>query len=329
MIGIIGGGSWATAIAKILLEGGAPRLAWWVRSEEVCASLGSEGRNARHMPRLQLDSSRLCVSTRLEDVVGMCDTLFLAIPSAYLAQVFSTVPAEQLRGRHYVSLVKGAMPGRKQTVSMYLTEDIGVEPDSVCVVSGPSHAEEVAQGMPTFLTVASGSRRLADEVRQMLAVGYIHTAVSDDMAGVECCGLAKNIYAIAAGICQGLGYGDNMNAVLTTAALREMKVLMEHLLDCRMDNLATPCYLGDLMVTCWSRHSRNRALGEAVAHGLTVDEAFESIGTISEGYYSVCNVHGLAQQLGVELPIAEAVYRVLYESGNPRAEMEQLIDHVF
>lgn len=328
-IGIIGSGSWATAIVKIILEKAGQEVNWWVRSADVRSGLEADGRNPRHLPDLTLDKSRLHLSADLAEVVDASQQLYLVIPSAYLGDTLETLPLAAYRGKQFVSAIKGMLPRRKKTVSQYLEQTLGADADDVCVVSGPSHAEEVAAELPTFLTVASSSSALCNEVEADLRCHYIHTSHTTDIDGVEHCGLGKNIYAIAAGICQGLDYGDNLNAVLTTAALREMKGITDTVQPHSERDVNRPCYLGDLMVTCWSRHSRNRRLGELVARGTTVADAFAAMGAVAEGYYSVLNLHELAATIGLHAPIAEAVYRILYEQADPRAEMEQLIAHVF
>ena len=329
MIGVVGSGSWATAIVKILLEDEQQRVRWWVRSNEVCESLRCRGVNPRHLSTLQLDESRLMPSTKLEQVVTDCETIFVAVPSAYVERVLTQLPKDSYAGKRIASLVKGTLPGQLKSVSMFLEQDLGIDRDHICVVSGPSHAEEVACSMPTFLAVASRCPKLAADIEQMLQCSYIHTSHNTDIDGVELCGLGKNIYAIAAGMCQGLGYGDNLNAVLATAAFREMRTLLLRNIPDEERDLAQPCYMGDLMVTCWSQHSRNRALGVAVALGKTVEEAFSNMGTVAEGYYSVQSLHLLGEREGFEAPVAEAVYRVLYEKSEPRKEIEYLIAHVF
>ena len=326
---MIGSGTWATAIVKILLEHPSQRLNWWVRDPQVCDSLRHHGVNCKHLPDLKLDASRINPSTDLDQVVAASDLIFLAIPSAHLEGVLSRLPRQSLEGKRFVSLVKGSLPDRAMSVSQYLEQELGVPHDNICVVSGPSHAEEVSLGMATFLTIATHCPQLASEVEQALRCSYIHTSHTADIDGVECCGLAKNIYAIAAGLCQGLGYGDNMNAVLTTAAFREMRDIMQSRLPYSERDMSRPCYLGDLLVTCWSQHSRNRALGVAVAHGKTVQEAFDNMGAVAEGYYSVRNVHQRNIEFGRKIPVAEAVYRVLYEQADPRTEIDNLIEHVF
>lgn len=328
-IGMIGSGSWASALVKILLENKEQEVVWWVRNPQVREGIALTGRNPLHLQEVEFDTERLHLSGQLGDVVAACSHLFLAVPSAYIGDTLETIPADAYAGRKFVSAIKGLLPRRKKTVSMYLEQTIGASVDDVCVISGPSHAEEVAAEMPTFLTVASRSHSLYEEVEQMLKCHYIHTSHSTDIDGVERCGLGKNIYAIAAGMCQGLGYGDNLNAVLTTAAYREMARLLNRCLPSENRDMSQACYLGDLMVTCWSNHSRNRRLGSMVAVGTKPEDAFAAMGTIAEGYYSVRNLHELAGQLQLHLPIAEAVYRVLYEHSDPRKEMEELIAHVF
>ena len=227
--------------------------------------------------------------------------------------------------------MKGSIPDCVTSVSIYLQERFGVSREDICVASGPSHAEEVCHEMPTFLTLASSNKALADEMAAMLQCRYLHTNTTVDIDGVERCGLMKNIYAIAAGICQGLSYGDNLNAVLTAAAMREMHNLLDHNLPFPDRNIYDSYYMGDLVVTCWSRHSRNRALGEAVAKGERPADVFARTGSVAEGYYSVKNLHMLAEKYNMQhvVPIAEAIYSILYEDADPKTTMEHLIATAF
>ena len=215
-------------------------------------------------------------------------------------------------------------------MSVYLENAFKVSRNNICVISGPTHAEEVGSNMPTFLTVASYSPSLAIEVEQMMRCSYLHTTHSTDIQAIERLGLVKNIYAIAAGMCQGLGYGDNLNAVMVSAAMRELLNLIKAY-PIATKNIAENCYLGDLMVTCWSKHSRNRRLGEEVAKGGKIEEIFQRMGTVAEGYFSAKNFHEIGIMLGKldEMPILETVYRVLYEGADPKTEIDRLIDNVF
>lgn len=331
MIGIIGSGSWATAIAKILLENVNREVNWWVRSDETCEALLRDGRNPRHLPEALLDASRLHVSTDLQSVIAQSTHLILAIPSAYLHQVFSSLPQTALQNKKITSAIKGTIPDCCLSVSMYLQQYFGVSRDNICVASGPTHAEEVAREMPTFLTLASSNIVLANEMACKLRCSYLHTTTTRDIDGVERCGLCKNIYAIAAGLCQGLNYGDNLNAVLTAAAMREMHNLLDHNMPLPDRNIYDSYYMGDLVVTCWSRHSRNRALGEAVARGEQPADVFARTGSVAEGYYSVKNLHQIATECGIQhvVPIAEAVYNILYNGADPKTTVQQLIDNAF
>ena len=331
MIGMIGSGSWATALVKILLERDGREVNWWVRGEETKEKILRDGHNPRHLPEAKLDASRLHVSTNLADVIAASSHLLLAIPSAYVHQVLSVLPKDVFRGKKITSAVKGSIPDCVTSVSIYLQEHFGVSIDDICVASGPSHAEEVCHEMPTFLTLASSNKALADEMAAMLQCRYLHTNTTVDIDGVERCGLMKNIYAIAAGICQGLSDGDNLNAVLTAAAMREMHNLLDHNLPFADRNIYDSYYMGDLVVTCWSRHSRNRALGEAVAKGEHPADVFARTGSVAEGYYSVKNLHMLAMKHNAQhvVPIAEAIYSILYEGADPKTTMENLIDTAF
>ncbi len=331
MIGVIGSGSWATAIIKILLEKEGKKVNWWVRNEEARREISTHGHNPRRLSSLELDPSRLCISGDLASVVAQSNLLLLAVPSAYVKETLLCIPSESYRNKRFISAVKGTIPSCCSTVSHFLENHLGVSHDDICVISGPSHAEEVAVEMPTFLTAASHNLALADEVAALFRCSYCHTSTSDDIDGIEQAVLTKNIYAIAAGICQGLGYGDNLNAVLTSAALRELSNHLNKHVEHPGRRIEDYCYLGDLMVTCWSRHSRNRALGIAVANGETPEQVFARTGSVAEGYYSAKNIHTVYQQKGAleEIPIAESVYRILYEGTNPAKEMDYLINNVF
>ena len=330
MIAVIGSGSWATAIVKILQENNTQRVNWWVRDKAVADGINATGRNPKHLTGVQLDPSRLHVSDNLQAIVDASGDILLAVPSAYIDKVLSQLPKQALQGHRIISAVKGTLPDCCMSISQYVEQEFNVAPVDICVVSGPSHAEEVANDMPTYLTAASRNESFAAEVAAMLHSRYIITAVSTDIDGVERCGLAKNIYAIAAGIGSGLGYGDNLNAVLTAGAIREIDSLIDKGLPFPGRNILDNCYLGDLIVTCWSRHSRNRALGEAVAKGEKPEAVFARTGSIAEGYYSVRNLHRIAKSLDIadKIPIAEAVYRILYKQADPRTEMQHLIDTV-
>ena len=330
MIGVIGSGTWATAIVKILLEQDDREVNWWVRSDEVREGIEKEGHNPKYLPNVALDSSRLHLSGDLAKIVSESEYLFLVTPSAYIASVLEQLPKSAYKGKKFVSAIKGVIPDKRVSVSVYLENMLKIKRSNICVISGPTHAEEASRCMPTFLTMASNSPSLAIEVEQMMQCKYLHTTHTSDIWFLERVGLLKNIYAICAGICQGLGYGDNLNAVMVSAATRELNKLTKSLSPSQV-NFFENCYLGDLMVTCWSHHSRNRRLGEAIAQGKHLEDIFTEMGMVAEGYYSAKNFHELGMMTGRvdEMPIAEAIYRILYEEADPKTEIDYLIDNIF
>lgn len=330
MIGVIGSGTWATAIVKILLEQEDRTVNWWVRSDEVRDGLERDGRNPKYLPSVQLNQKRLNLSGDLAKVVAQSDYLFLVTPSAYIATVLETLPKSAYKGKKFISAIKGIIPDKRTSVSVYLETTFKIKKNDICVISGPTHAEEAGHGMPTFLTMASNSPTLAIEVEQMMRCPYLHTTHTTDIWVVERIGLTKNIYAICAGMCQGLGYGDNLNAVMVSAAMRETSRLTR-LYSTQSVPITDNWYLGDMMVTCWSKHSRNRRLGEEVAKGKKLEDIFAEMGMIAEGYFSAKNYHELGLMTGKvdEMPIVEAVYHVLYEGADPKTEIDNLIEHVF
>lgn len=296
-----------------------------MRRAEVREALCASGHNLDHLSDVKLDLSRLNVSGDLAEVVAQCSHLVLAIPSAFIASVLNSLPPSAYVGKKFVSAIKGAVPEVANSVSYYLEHCLRVPPQDICVISGPTHAEEVCRQMPTFLAVASSNLALAKEVESLLECGYLHTLNTDNIVGVEVAGLMKNIYAIGAGICQGVGYGDNMTAVYVTTAYREMVTAARNLQFGAEYDMAIYCYLGDLMVTCWSQHSRNRRLGYLLGKGMDKDEIFKQLGTTPEGYYSARIVHQFLSELHHLLPLSEAVYRVLYEGSTAQSEMERII----
>ena len=330
-IGIIGSGSWATAIVMMLLEKADRTVGWWVRNDDIRRTLAAEQRNPAHLVEARLDTLRTLLTADLMEVVDRSSDLILAIPSAFIESVLVRIPADALRGKNIISAVKGVIPKCNLTVSQYLTDNMGVDPARIAVISGPTHAEEVCQRRPTFLTIAASNLALADQVADYFRCAYVHTSVTPDLGGVETACLVKNIYAIGAGLVQGLGYGDNLTAVGVVASMKEMVDLLDTFKPLPNRDFKHYCFAGDLMVTCWSSHSRNRALGVAVAQGRTPEQVFASSGSVAEGYYSVANLVSHIDELGLRgrFPIVESVYRVLYEGADPRAEIDFLVGNVF
>ena len=338
MIGLLGSGSWATAIVKILLEKQDRHINWWVREEDSIPVLLEEKHNPLYLSEAYIDTTRTNISSDIREVVEKSDDIYLVIPSAFVDKALKTVPREVLRQKRIISAVKGIVPEYTTIITEYLREQIGMDYEQLCIVSGPSHAEETARQRLTYLAVASTNRNFAEEVRQQIDCHYIKTAYSTDMTGIECAAVLKNIYAIAAGMCRGLGYGDNIIAVLISNALQEMTDFMQHIspmigngdftADGRLRQFESFAYLGDLLVTSYSQFSRNRTFGNMVGYGYSIKGAQLEMKMVAEGYYAVKGVKKILQELDLQMPIVDAVYAVLYERKSPAKQMKKILENL-
>ena len=318
---VIGHGSWATAIVKVLCEN-EPSVGWYVRNPEVLESLRSEGRNPKYLTDAEFDTERICPSDNLDEVVSSADTVILAVPSAYLKSTLEplTVP---LTDKFVVSAIKGIVPDQYCTVIEYMRDTYGVPMQQLGIVTGPSHAEEVALGRLTYLTVACPDIGNARVLESKMAAKYIRVSCSTDLYGIEYATVLKNIYALSVGIAVGLGYGDNFVAVLIANCAKEMsRFLNESYPDKR--NTRESAYLGDLLVTCYSTYSRNRRLGLLIGHGCTVRSALNEMTMVAEGYFAADCIRHVNARHGIEMPIADMVYEILYRGASARKSMKAL-----
>ena len=318
---VIGHGSWATAIVKVLCHN-ETSVGWYVRNPEVLESLLSEGRNPRYLSDIEFDTSKIAPCDDLDAVIASADIIILATPSAYLADVLEPLTAS-LADKFVVSAVKGIIPGRYQTVVEYIHERYGVPFGHLGVVTGPSHAEEVSLGRLSYLTVVCPDIDNARLLSDKLTTPYIRTSCSTDLYGIEYATVLKNIYALSVGIAVGLGYGDNFIAVLTSNCAMEMnRFLNESYPDKR--NTRESAYLGDLLVTCYSTYSRNRRLGILIGHGCTVRSALNEMTMVAEGYFAADCIRHVNARHGIEMPIADMVYDILYKGASARKSMKAL-----
>ena len=318
---VIGYGSWATAIVGLLAANGR-RVGWYVRNPEVLESLRSDGRNPRYLNDLEFDRNSIAPSSDLDAVVRDADIVILATPSAYLKDFLAplTVP---LRDKFVVSAIKGIVPGDYQTVVEYIHDHYGLSYRQIGLVTGPSHAEEVSRGKLSYLTVVCADPENARSHRRTLCRGEHSPQLFRGSYGVEYAAILKNIYALSVGIAVGLGYGDNFLAVLIANAAGEMtRFLEESYPDER--NTQVSAYLGDLLVTCYSTYSRNRRLGLLIGHGCTVKSALNEMTMVAEGYFAADCIRHINFRHRVDMPIADMVYRVLYEGASARRCMQEL-----
>ena len=318
---VIGYGTWATALVDVLTKN-EERVGWYVRNPEVLESILSEGRNQRYLCDLELDTSRIAPSDDLNKVVAEADILVMAMPSAFI-KTFLEPLTVSLKDKFIISAVKGIVPGDYKTVVEYLHDHYDLSYKQIGLITGPTHAEEVARERLSYLTVVCTDPDNAQLIGQKLATKYIHLTYSQDLYGTEYAAILKNIYALAAGMAIGLGYGDNFLAVLISNCAAEMTRFLQESYPYERDTQAS-AYLGDLLVTSYSIHSRNRRLGLMIGHGCSVKTALNEMTMVAEGYFAADCIRHINFRHQVEMPIADMVYKVLYEGASARKSMKAL-----
>ena len=325
---MIGGGSWATAIVKMLSDNIQPKeIFWWMRSEDTIEHIRKYRHNPNYLSSVEVTVAPDHISSDLKWVVNQVDIIILNVPAAFLKPALNELSAEDLRGKKLVSAIKGIVPDENLIIGEFLNQKYDIPYNDLVVISGPCHAEEVALEKLSYLTIASINQQLATDFAGMINTRYIKTNVSDDIFGTEYAAVLKNIYAVASGICHGVGYGDNFQAVLISNAIREISRFVNAVHPIQRD-IKESAYLGDLLVTAYSQFSRNRTFGNMIGKGYTVKSAQLEMNMIAEGYYAVNCLHQINKQYKVHMPICRAVYAVLYEKHSPNIEMKLLADEL-
>lgn len=322
-IGVLGSGSWASAIVKMLTEN-LDNVNWWVRNEKSSEHIMKYGHNPKYLTSANYDVNKLNVSNDISEVIANSDILVLAIPSAFLVQTFDQYPID-LTGKKIVTAIKGIIPEQNRIPVRYFHKEYGVEYSDMCMISGPCHAEEVALERLSYLTIAGQDAKFTTQIADILACRYIKTTISDDLFGTEFSAILKNIYSIASGIYSGIGYGDNFQAVLVSNAIQEVERLIDVINPIHRDVL-TSAYLGDLLVTAYSQFSRNRNFGFMIGKGYSVKTAQLEMNMVAEGYYAAKSLMEINKKFQVDIPIVEAVYNVLYQRISPAIEMKILAE---
>lgn len=320
-IAIFGGGSWATAIAKIFLEK-EQEINWYMRREDRIEEFIELGHNPAYLTDVTFDVSRIHFSSDINQTVEQSDILVLAIPSPYLKSHLQKLTTD-LKGKVLLSATKGIVPDENMTITEYFHEYYNMPEEDILVVSGPSHAEEIALERLTYLTIAGKDKEKAACLAEKIANHYVLTSVSHDTIGIEYGAVLKNIYAICAGIYYGQKYGDNFHAVLISNAIREMHRFLSAISP-GMRNVADSAYLGDLLVTSYSNFSRNRVFGAMIGRGYSVKAAQVEMEMVVEGYYGTKCISEINERYKVDMPILDAVYHILYEKANARRELKEL-----
>ncbi len=323
-IGVIGSGSWATALVK-LFANNQSEIHWWVRSEESIAHIQAFKHNPKYLQSAELDVSTLRLSSSLIEVITASDCLIVAVPAAFIHEVFRQIDPHVFEGKRIISAVKGIIPEFNAIPARYFHKSFGIAYSDIGIICGPCHAEEVALERLSYLTVGCDDIELAEEVARLLRCRYIKVTVSEDLFGAEISAILKNVYALASGICAGLGYGDNFQAVLVSNAIQEIERFIEVVNPVHRD-VKNSAYLGDLLVTAYSKFSRNRTFGFMIGKGYSVKTATLEIGMIAEGYYATKSLMEMNEKFQVELPILTAVFQIIYANRSARKTMQELAE---
>ena len=337
--GVIGNGSWATALAKILTDN-KNSINWWVRNEESKNFIEKRRHNPHYLPSARFDLSLLNISTNVADVVKESDVIVIAIPSAYVVDSLSVLTAADFAGKKVVSAIKGLIPEKNILLNEYLKNSFDLPLENYFAVLGPCHAEEVAEEKLSYLTFSGVDAVVTTEIASKFSNEYINTVVNPDILGVQYAAVLKNIYALGAGIAHGLDYGDNFLSVFIANAADEMAVFLQHfgakhitvgeheeedpITHKRSSNYAASVYLGDLLVTCYSLHSRNRRFGNMIGRGYTVKAAQLEMNMVAEGYHATRCIHLLNADLKAPIPIAETIYNILWNKERAVDAFKQL-----
>jgi glycerol-3-phosphate dehydrogenase (NAD(P)+) len=327
--GVIGSGSWATALAKILTDN-RNSINWWVRSPSNRDHLQTRHHNPHYLTSVRFEPSLLSLSNEVGEVVAASDCLVMAVPSAYLVETLQALDPGALAGKKILSAVKGILPEQNLLLNDYLESKFNVSLTDYFTVMGPCHAEEVAAEKLSYLTFSGKDETLAREIASYFTTEYLNTIINNDIYGVQFAAVLKNIYALGAGIARGLEYGDNFLSVLIANCADEMagflrKVGIRHIevgvhseedpvSHKRIANYAASVYLGDLLVTCYSLYSRNRTFGNMIGKGYSVRSAQLELNMVAEGYTAAKCIFLINKEIKAEMPIAETIYRILWEN---------------
>lgn len=341
--GIIGSGSWATALAKILTDNQSA-INWWIRNDVVIKHLQTRHHNPNYISSVYFDASLLSLSNQVSSVIANSDCILIAVPSAFIVDTLKSLNKNIFKGKKIISAVKGILPEENLLLNDYLNRNFDVSLADYFTVMGPCHAEEVAAEKLSYLTFSGADETLAQKIASHFTTEYITTIVNNDVYGVQFAAVLKNIYALGAGIAHGLEYGDNFLSVFIANCADEMagflrKVGIRHIevgihnaedpvSHKRNANYAASVYLGDLLVTCYSLFSRNRTFGNMIGKGYSVKAAILELNMVAEGYNASKCIYQVNKEINAELPIAETVYKILWENvkvGEAFKQIESLL----
>lgn len=326
--GIIGSGSWATALVKILTDNNK-KVNWWIRNTPVIEQIKNRRHNPQYLSSAYFDVSLLSMSDDINDVIEQSDILLLVVPSAYIKEVLTNVPALSLQNKKILSAIKGLVPEHDLLLNEYLLKEFNFPIENYFALLGPCHAEEVAAEKLSYLTFSGVDVTMTQQIAACFKTDYINTITNHDILGVQYAAVLKNIYALGAGIAHGLEYGDNFLSVYIANSADEMAgflraVGIQHIVvgehhqtdpyTLKKDiNYAASVYLGDLLVTCYSPYSRNRTFGAMIGKGYNVQSAQLEMNMVAEGYNAAKCIYNINKKINADLSIAETIYKILWE----------------
>ncbi len=324
-ITIFGGGTWATALAKIMLNH-EKHINWYMRRPEQIEDFKKTGHNPSYLSNVEFNLDRITFYSDITQAVEDSDTIVLAVPSPFLKSHLEKLNTS-LANKFIISAIKGIVPPENLLVTDYLEQYYNVSPQNMAIVGGPCHAEEIALERLTYPTIACVDIQKANAIAQVFNNRFVRASVSNDVAGIELAAVLKNVYAIASGICHGLKYGDNFQAVLVSNAISEMERFVDIVSPIER-KIQDSAYLGDLLVTCYSSFSRNRTFGAMIGKGYSVKAAQVEMEMIAEGYYGTKCVREINEKYNVDIPVADMVYRILYENAPAHLEVKILREQI-
>ncbi len=321
MFGIIGNGSWATALAKMLTDNGNT-IHWWMRNESSVTHLLQKHHNPHYLTSVSFAPELILPTTDLQQVVDACDTLVVCVPSAFILDVLKELPQDSLQDKVIISAIKGILPEQYVLLNDYLVSAFQVPLQQYVAITGPCHAEEVAQERLSYLTFSGLNDAVTRKAAAAFSTDYIRTTSNHDLWGAQYAAVLKNIYAVGAGLAHGIGYGDNFLSVYNTNCYREMYRFLQLQFEqvhpsTEVPDFHTSAYLGDLLVTCYSPHSRNRSFGTLIGKGYSIKAATTEMSMVAEGYFAVKGMKKIASELNIDMPIMQEIHDTLWENKLP------------
>jgi glycerol-3-phosphate dehydrogenase (NAD(P)+) len=321
-IAVIGNGSFATALVKVLTDN-HQEVIWWMRSTEALQHIHNHHHNPHYLSQVNFQSANIHLSNDINEAVQQADIILLVVPSAFLIDVLGPIKVANTKGKIFISAIKGIVPKENILINEYLQQQFGTQDQEYCCITGPCHAEEIAAEKLSYLTFSSNNVNLAQSIATMFTTPYLRTIISADVYGVQFAAILKNIYALGTGIAHGLDYGDNFLSVYNTNCFAEMKEFMKQIAVHRQQlntphHYITSAYLGDLLVTSYSLHSRNRRFGNMIGKGYTVATAKLELNMVAEGYYAAKCIHEINDTIKATMPIMENLFEILWHNKNAK-----------